>query len=328
MVSILIAARNEEANIISCLQSVSKLAYPASECEVLIGDDASEDRTASLVEAYIQDKPNFRLVYIEKTIGLAKGKANVLAQLAQQARGEYLFTTDADIVVPPFWIQTMLAACVQTTGIVSGITLVKGNKLFHLLQSLDWAYAFGLVHVFMENKIPITVMGNNMLVTREAYESVGGYEAIPFSVTEDFALFHAIVNKGFSFRHLLIKEVLAYSQPMKTLSDLLQQRKRWMAGAVKLPFYIQSIFLLQALLFPVLVLLMWAAPQIGWMLILLKLLVDTAYLIWVLHKIKELHLIKYVWVYELYMIVFSMLTLLYYFIPGTLQWKGREYKNR
>jgi cellulose synthase/poly-beta-1,6-N-acetylglucosamine synthase-like glycosyltransferase len=328
MVSILIAARNEESNIISCLQSVSKLAYPSTEFEVLIGDDASEDRTASLVEAYIQDKPNFRLFYIRKNIGLAKGKANVLAQLAKQARGEYLFTTDADILIPPLWIQTMLAACLQTTGIVSGITIVKGNKLFHHLQSLDWAYAFGLVHLFMERKIPITIMGNNMMVTKEAYESVGGYARLPFSVTEDFALFHAIVNKGFSFRHLLTKEVLAYSQPMKTLPDLLQQRKRWMAGAVKLPFYIQSIFLLQALLLPALLLLIWATPHLGWMLILSKLVIDIAYLAWVLSKIKELHLIKYVLLYELYMVVFSMLTLLYYFIPGKLQWKGREYENR
>jgi cellulose synthase/poly-beta-1,6-N-acetylglucosamine synthase-like glycosyltransferase len=184
-----------------------------------------------------------------------------------------------------------------------------------------------MIHLLMEKKIPVTVMGNNMLVTRKAYESVGGYEKIPFSITEDFALFHAIVKKGFGFKHLLAKDVLAYSQPMHTFTDLLKQRKRWMAGAVNLPFYIQSIFLLQALLFPLLIVLLWLAPKVLLLILLSKLLIDIAYLVWVLSRIKELHLIKYVLLYEIYSVIFSLLTLLYYFVPGKLQWKGRAYEK-
>jgi cellulose synthase/poly-beta-1,6-N-acetylglucosamine synthase-like glycosyltransferase len=325
MVSILIAARNEEANIISCLQSVSNLAYPPGMFEVLIGNDASEDRTGALVEAYIQDKPGFRLFHIQTHVGLARGKANVLAQLARLAKGNYLLTTDADIQLPRLWIQTMLAACRQNTGVVAGMTIVKGKGLFHHLQSLDWAYAFGMMHLLMERKVPVTAMGNNMLITREAYEAVGGYESIPFSVTEDYALFHAIVNKGFGFRHLLTRDALAYSQPVHNLAALLSQRKRWMTGAAKLPFYIQCIFLLQALIFPVFVFSLWLSHKVFLVIFLLKLCADFVYLLWVLGRIQERRLLRYVLVYELYMAPFSLLTLLYYFVPGKLQWKGREY---
>jgi hypothetical protein len=58
----------------------------------------------------------------------------------------------------------------------------------------------------------------------------------------------------------------------------------------------------------------------------LKLSMDTAFLCWVLSRIKELHLIRYVLLYEIYVIIFSLATFLYYFKPGKLQWKGREYE--
>jgi cellulose synthase/poly-beta-1,6-N-acetylglucosamine synthase-like glycosyltransferase len=327
MVSILIAARNEEANIVSCLQSVSNLTYPAAELEVLIGNDDSEDQTSSLVENFIKDKPNFRLFQIGTNVGSARGKANVLAQLAHQARGKYLFFTDADIQVSAHWIQGMLAACEHNTGIVAGMTIVKGNTLFHHLQSLDWIYGFGLVHLLMARNIPITAMGNNMLVTREAYQTTGGYEQVAFSVTEDYALFHTIVKKGFGFKHLLNKDILAYSKPVTSFVDLLRQRKRWMAGAVKLPFYIQCLFLIQALVFPAAIGFLWFVPKVSLMLCLGKLLIDAVYLLWILGRINELPLIRYVLLYELYIIVFSPATLLYYFMSGKVQWKGRQYEN-
>ena len=84
-ISILIAARNEALNILDCLQSIHNLRYPKDSLQVLIGDDQSEDDTAQLVKNYITDKPYMHLHRIEKTIGKAKGKANVLAQLAHQA---------------------------------------------------------------------------------------------------------------------------------------------------------------------------------------------------------------------------------------------------
>ena len=45
--------------------------------------------------------------------------------------------------------------------------------------------------------IGTTCMGNNMLITREAYESVGGYRGIPFSVTEDYELYKKISKLSF-----------------------------------------------------------------------------------------------------------------------------------
>ncbi|MDX5346710.1 MAG: glycosyltransferase, partial [Hymenobacteraceae bacterium] len=59
-ISILIAARNEEANIQRCLEAIQRLHYPTHLIEVLIGDDASTDRTCQLVNDYISDKQHYK----------------------------------------------------------------------------------------------------------------------------------------------------------------------------------------------------------------------------------------------------------------------------
>src|SRR5687767_10374493 len=56
-VSVLIAARNEAANILGCLQSIESLDYPIDKLEILIGNDDSEDQTRTIVERFIAGKP-------------------------------------------------------------------------------------------------------------------------------------------------------------------------------------------------------------------------------------------------------------------------------
>ena len=204
LVSILIAARNEEKNIIACLRAIGELDYPASAVEVLIGNDQSTDQTAERIAEFIHaDKAHFRVVNItENTSGLP-GKTNVLAQLARLAKGQYLFFTDADTQVPPGWLTQILPHFTGNTGIITGVTLPEGPGLFHKLQTLDWLYNLTLTNLVSSTGVPLTAMGNNMAVSRPAYNAVGGYEALPFSLTEDYALFRAIVANGFGFQNLL-----------------------------------------------------------------------------------------------------------------------------
>ncbi|MDX5418053.1 MAG: glycosyltransferase, partial [Hymenobacteraceae bacterium] len=251
-ISILIAARNEEHNILRCLQAIAGLDYPHDNIEVLVGDDGSTDRTREIVEEFIEDKPGYTCIPITDTLGLAKGKANVLAQLAQQATADIFLFTDADIEVPRTWVKAMLSALDGKVGVVTGLTTVKGDSLFARLQSMDWLYSLGLMQVFSDLNIPVTTMGNNMLLTRQAYEDAGGFENIKFSVTEDIAIFNQVLKRGYKFRNIYEPSVLALSAPTASFGELLQQRKRWMRGSVYLPVYMFAIFVLHSAYYPVL----------------------------------------------------------------------------
>ena len=235
-VSILIAARDEAAALPRCLASLRALRYPAELLEILVGDDGSTDGTAAVAEAAMRGFGGyFQVIPIADTMGQARGKANVLAYLTRRATSDFFFITDADISLPTTWVLGLLAHAGPGVGTVTGITAVRGPRLFHQLQGLDWLLSLGLVQVVSDLGRPVTAMGNNMLVTRAAYEATGGYEALPFSVTEDLALFRAVLAAGFGFRQVFQADVRADSLPMPTWAALLRQRRRWLRGVAGLP---------------------------------------------------------------------------------------------
>lgn len=326
LISILVAARNEEESIINCLEAIERLDYPINCVEVLIGNDQSTDRTATLVNEFNADKPWFRLIEVLPGSGALRGKTNVLAQLAQQARGQFFFFTDADTTVSPNWLGAMSHYLRENTGVVTGITLPDGPTLFHKLQAIDWLYNLTLTHLLSLFGQPVTAMGNNMAVSRKAYDSVGGYESIPFSVVEDYGLFQAIVKKKYSFRNLLDKEVLAQTKPVETMHAFLQQRKRWMNGAMQLPAWMVTALYGQYLAAPFLLLLSFFFPWLAIGLYATKIFFQTLIISFGISRLNQARLWPYGLLFEPYLLVIGPLSVLYYFLPTRINWKGRTYQ--
>lgn len=325
-VSILIAARNEEHNILHCLQAISALDYPPEKVEVLIGDDGSTDRTRELVEQFIKDKPGYTCIPITKTVGKARGKANVLAQLAHHATADIFLFTDADIRVPRSWVKAMITALDDKVGIITGLTTVAGNSLFERLQRMDWLYSLGLMQVFSDLNMPVTAMGNNMLLTRQAYEAAGGFESIKFSITEDIAIFNQVLRHGYGFRNVFDRSVLALSAPATSFGALLEQRKRWMRGSVYLPVYMFAIFVLHSAYYPVLLPFFFqASVGIATGIFLVKLLLQSLYLHICLRRLGRSAPWWLYLLFELYLVFTSIILIIYFLIPTKVKWKGRKY---
>jgi cellulose synthase/poly-beta-1,6-N-acetylglucosamine synthase-like glycosyltransferase len=324
-VSILIAARDEEATIERCLRALAQLNYPASQLEILIGDDASTDDTMALVQRFIADKPQFRLLPIRQKLGTARGKSNVLAHLCRAATADTFLITDADMAMAPDWVQTMLAAAPEGVGVVTGITTASGN-LFGRLQGLDWLFGLNLIRVLTDLGLPITAVGNNMLVTRAAYESIGGYEALAFSITEDLQLFEQIVRQGWGFRNIIMPQALGISVPQPTVRHLLRQRKRWMKGAVRLPWQLGLLFSSYGFFYTVL----------GWpgllpleligVLYAAKILCQTLFLSITLRQAGHRESLAVLVLYEWYLLCMSLAVLAYTVWPGAILWKERRYR--
>ncbi len=329
-ISILVAARNEEKNILCCLKSLQNLDYPKENLQILIGNDASDDNTQQIIEDFIKKNAYFELVDITQNIADLKGKTNVLAQLTHYATGEYFFFTDADIAVPPTWINGMLSSMQNNAeskkiGIITGFTLIEGDNIFHHLQSLDWSLALGMVRAFGTFNLPVTAMGNNMAVSREAYEACGGYEKVGFSLVEDFALFRAIIDKDFGFKNLISKQITAFSMPILSFKKLLEQRKRWLFGVLQVPIYMFLLLSLQGLFFPVIAVFMLFEPQEVVFILISKIIIQAIFIYTVLKKAGNTISAKYLIFYEFYVAFTSVLLIFYWIIPRKIEWKGRFY---
>jgi cellulose synthase/poly-beta-1,6-N-acetylglucosamine synthase-like glycosyltransferase len=324
-VSILIAARNEEASIERCLQALTQLNYPVGQLEILIGDDASTDDTRAVVARFIADKPQFRLLSIRHALGTARGKSNVLAQLSRVATTDYFLITDADMALAPDWVQTMVAAAPEGVGVVTGITTATGD-LFGRLQGLDWLFGLNLIRLLTDLGVPVTAVGNNMLVTRAAYNSIGGYEALVFSITEDLQLFELIVQQGWKFRNLIDPRALGISLAQPTVRCLLNQRKRWMKGAGRLPWQLGALFSSYAFFYTVLSWHGLLATSTMWGLYAAKVLCQSLFLAITLRQAGHRERLWVLLVYEIYLIVMSMAVLAYTVWPKKIEWKARSYR--
>lgn len=326
--SVLVAARDEEHGILACLQALHRLNYPAAQLQILIGDDDSSDGTARIVQDFIRDKPHFHYHHISQPLPGLRGKQNVLAQLSALADGDLLLITDADIEVHPDWAAGMAAGFADArTGIVCGPTLVWGNSLFARLQGLDWLMGQVLARAHAGVGIPISAVGNNMAVRREAYDNIGGYAALPFNIIEDFLLFHALVEQGpWRYKMVFHPGLSAESLPVEGLQGWFRQRKRWFRGARGLAWYNLLLIFLNALVMPAIVasaLLLpwpWTVAFVG-----AKLLADFLLLLYGALRLGKLSRLMYFLPYEAYYVFSMIATPVLMMLPGRVVWKGRRY---
>ncbi len=338
-VDVLIAMRNEAEHILSCLKSLARQSYSPELYQVYILDDRSGDNSASLVSKFIQSHANFHLLSIKEDAHGLSGKMNALAQGLKQSNGEIILITDADCIVPESWIATHVEYFSQSTALVGALTMLApppslslvapSENFFGKLQALDWLFLQTVAAFASHAGKPISVLGNNFGFRRAAYDSVGGFEGIGFSITEDFALMRALSAQGeWEIRHTLDAASTIFSRPVKRVTDFISQRLRWVKGGRKARpygYFIMGLSLLTHIsILLVFVSGLWTTPAaLG-----IGLTFGVNYLIikQQLRRLKMPHLLKYYLPFQLFHMVYLPLFAVLAFLPLPVRWKGRRFK--
>lgn len=325
-ITVMVAARNEETGIGSCLEALCHQNYPKEKLHIVVGNDQSTDNTAAIVLDFAAKHQNLKLIHIEEDHSGLKAKARVMAQLDQHAKGDYYLVTDADVVVGPDWAAALVRHMTVDTGVASGTTMVTGKGLWAGLQGVDWAYFMGLLNVISYSGIPSTAVGNNMIVRAKAYWQTGGYRNIRFSITEDYKLYSEVCRHGWKWNNIMIPEVLALSQPTIGFLPLLHQRKRWLTGGRELPWYWWILFGIFALFYFLMPFYICISPVSGAIIWLIKWLLQVVQInrIYSCTGSKLPGLGMHI-AYEIYMFVVTISTALFFFAPFKTVWKGRRY---
>ena len=325
-VSVVIAARNEERNIGACLESVFHQTYPADRFEVIVVNDHSTDGTEALCMEFIGRHPNCKIISALEHPTL-RGKTNALHRGIEQAHGEIILITDADCIVPPTWVEHTAQRYDVKVGIVGGITLQGAESWFEGIQSLDWAYLLGIASSTVSLHNPLSTIGNNLSFRKAAYEDVGGYEKIPFSVTEDFVLFRAIVEtKRWEYLYPVDPNLLVISKPCSSVRELVRQKHRWGKGGLDIKpsgIAIMAVGYLTHLL--ILSTFLWGSFLVASSALLVKMIGDYSFLYQTLKKLGRTDLFKYFYPFQLYYILYVLALPFIVFFGGKVVWKGRAY---
>jgi chlorobactene glucosyltransferase len=206
LISVLIPARDEEANIETCLKSLQEQDYP--NFEILVLDDYSSDNTAAIVGRIASKDKRVRLFQSEPLPEGWAGKPFACYQLAQRARGSWLLFVDADTVHAPHMLRSVLPIAIEAkSGMLSGFPR-------QLAGSLPQKIAIPVLYFVIMSWLPIwwlhrsrkprpsLAIGQFLLFPRADYWKIGGHRAVKSRIIEDVWLGVEINRSG--GRHIAI----------------------------------------------------------------------------------------------------------------------------
>ncbi len=192
LISVLIPARDEEANIKTCLESLQKQDYP--NFEVLVLDDNSTDNTANIVE---QIAATDKRIHLFRGKPLPKGWAGkpfACHQLAKKARGSWLLFTDADTIHAPHALRSTLALALKhNVSLLSGFPRQIATTLPQKVTVSVWYFVimswFPLWWLQRAgHSKPSLAIGQFLLFPTEEYWRFGGHKAVKARILEDIWL--------------------------------------------------------------------------------------------------------------------------------------------
>jgi len=189
-VSVLVPARNEEACIASCLESL--VAQRAEVYEILVLDDHSEDQTEKLIESFSQRDSKVRKISGQALPEGWTGKAWACQQLSQSATGDVLVFTDADTVHHPDAIGSAVS-CLESKN-ADMISLWPYQQMQTLGEKLVVPFVHLLLLVFLPHWMPGkwrslgAANGQFIAFSKAAYDRLGGHESVKYHLVEDVSL--------------------------------------------------------------------------------------------------------------------------------------------
>ncbi len=200
LVSVLVPARNEERAIGRLCRDV--LSSDDVDLELVILDDASEDRTAAAVAAIAAEDPRVRIVPGRPLPPGWCGKQHACWQLAEAARHDTWVFLDVDVSPRPDAIARSVAFLEDSTaGLVSGFPRQETSSV------LDWLL-LPLIHFILLGFLPIqrsrsdrspglaAGCGQLFVTRRHDYERAGGHAAIRASLHDGVKLPRAFRRAG------------------------------------------------------------------------------------------------------------------------------------
>ncbi|MDR2716620.1 MAG: glycosyltransferase [Treponema sp.] len=239
-VSLIIPIHNEGRRMEGLLHSLLAQDYPA---EIIFVDDCSDDESPAMLAQFVKDAArrgmaDCRIITLKENPGPNRKQYALSAGIAA-ARGDYLLFTDGDCEAPPSWIRAMSRRMNDAAvGAVIGPVFKKkqGKGFFFLYQCYDHVVRYNYLAGAIGLGAAGGGFGNNLIVSRAALDSIGGYDAVPPSPTEDAALISLIRSRGkYCVRAIALPDAAIETVAEKTWRSFINQTLRWNNGGLFSP---------------------------------------------------------------------------------------------
>ncbi len=223
MLSVIIAAFNEEEVIASKIGSILDSDYPVSRLEILVGSDASTDSTNEILRQLKAVHQGLHIFLFEER----SGKPGVVNRLVEEARGEILVITDANVMLETDALRKMTGFFIQPEiGLVDSRminTRLKKDGISHQ-ERYYISREVGIKH--NESLIWGSMMGpfgGCYAVRKSLFRPVPGNFLV-----DDFYINMAVLQQG--FKCISNMEAKVYEDVSNNLEEEFRRKKRISAG--------------------------------------------------------------------------------------------------
>ncbi len=187
--SIIVPARNEEANLTHLLPTLTALAYDGP-YEIIVVDDNSTDATAQVAAAC-----GAQVIRLHELPEGWRGKPHACHRGAQAANGEWFLFVDADTLHAPDGPARAVQLALDAG--LDGLSLLPPGRYFGYADRLGLTAAFAGLFA-MGAPTAGMLNGQFILLRRDVYEGSGGFAAVRKEALEDVALGHRLAAQGYA----------------------------------------------------------------------------------------------------------------------------------
>jgi hypothetical protein len=266
--SVLIPARNEEANIAACIEAV--LLSRGVDLEIIVLDDGSTDRTAEIVQAIAEEDLRIRLETADPLPDGWNGKQHACWQLAAKSDLDVFCFLDADVRVGPEAFYRTLTELNFQDAKHTELSLVSGFPAQTTRTVFEWLL-LPLIHFILLGFLPLIRQrlslspgfaagcGQFMMVRREAYFATEGHSAIRATMHDGILLPRLFRQNGFYTSVFDLSQDAScrmYRGTVELWRGLTKNATEGMATILRLPLFTVILLLGQL---PPLPLLVWSS---------------------------------------------------------------------
>lgn len=226
-VSLLVAAKNEEAVIARFVESICNVDYPIDRYEVWAIDDHSSDGTPLVLEQLTKQYPQLKV--FRRGANASGGKSGALNQVLPLTRGEFVGVFDADATVTPDLLRRVLPVFEkQQVGAVQLRKAIANASVNFWTRGQEAEMA--LDSFFQQQRIAIggigELRGNGQFMRRNALERCGGWNEE--TITDDLDLTVRLHLDRWDIEFLAFPAVS--EEGVTNARALWHQRNRWAEG--------------------------------------------------------------------------------------------------
>ncbi len=225
-VTIVIAARNEEAGIADTIRYAARSDYAGS-VRIVLADNGSTDDTCAVARRAAREMGVEFVIVHEET----PGKAHALNRALQSILTPYVVTVDADTLLHPEALRRLvsrLESAPADTVAVAGAVLVRNSRVNLLTKMQEWDYYLGIAAVKRMQGLyqsTLVAQGAFSLYRTDAVRDVGGW---PDAIGEDIVVTWRLMAGG--DRVYVEPTAVAFTDAPTELRHFMRQRARWARG--------------------------------------------------------------------------------------------------